>query len=234
MRNAGRALVSRRRLIRNGLLMAASSACGPWAFGRATDRGDHPGSGSAIASWRIGNGLIARTVTFHAGSGLFTEQLSDLSTHVDFILPGKIRANLAQEFSFLCNGQICAGNNASFNLVDGSETALANGKSLAVNLRHKTLALEVSVVYCVYEGHAAIRKHLVLRNTGTTALHLSHLDIESIAVTLGPENETTLLTQYGTIPREIFYPGALKMPACCWPMAAPAPAWPFSARSPDI
>ena len=38
-------------------------------------------------------------------------------------------------------------------------------------------------------------------------LHLSHLNIESIAPSVGPENETTLNTQYGAIPREIFYTG---------------------------
>lgn len=88
-----------------------------------------------------------------------------------------------------------------------SESELANGKSLTVRLRHRSLALEVSAIYSVYNGHAAIRKHLVLHNTGTAQLIVSHLSIEVIDVTLGPEDETTLLTQYGTIPREIFYTG---------------------------
>jgi alpha-galactosidase len=91
--------------------------------------------------------------------------------------------------------------------LSASEAALQNGKSLAIRLRHKNLALEVSVVYSVYNSHPAIRKHLLLRNTGTAPLRLSHLNIESIGVSVGPENETTLLTQYGTIPREIFYTG---------------------------
>ena len=59
----------------------------------------------------------------------------------------------------------------------------------------------------LYGHHPAIRKHLVLRNTGTDPLRISHLNIEAIGIALGPENETTLLTQYGTIPREIFYTG---------------------------
>jgi alpha-galactosidase len=74
-------------------------------------------------------------------------------------------------------------------------------------LRHKSLALDVSAIYIVYDHHAAIRKHLVLHNTGTAPLRVSHLAIEAVDVTFGPENETTLLTQYGTIPREIFYTG---------------------------
>jgi alpha-galactosidase len=63
------------------------------------------------------------------------------------------------------------------------------------------------VVYRVYDGHAASRKHLALRNTGKDTLHLSHMNVESLSIFLGPANETTLLTQYGTIPRETFYTG---------------------------
>ncbi len=80
-------------------------------------------------------------------------------------------------------------------------------KILTIPLRHRTLPLEVSVVYAVYADHPAIRKHLVIHNTGSAALHLSHLTIESLPLSLGPENEITLLTQYGAIPREIFYTG---------------------------
>jgi len=187
--------------------MATSCVCSPWAFGGTSGLRDNPGVDDAGETWTIGNDLIARTVTFQPKTGLFTEQLSDLSTHVDFILPEKIRMDMAQEFSFLCNGQICGGTNSDFDLLSAGEAALQNGKSLAIRLRHKNLALEVSVVYSVYNSHPAIRKHLLLRNTGTAPLHLSHLNIESIGVSVGPENETTLLTQYGTIPRETFYTG---------------------------
>jgi alpha-galactosidase len=207
MRNAEKTLVSRRRLIRNGLLMATSCVCRPWAFGETSDLRDNPGVDGAGETWTIGNDLVARTVTFQPKTGLSTERFSDLSTHVDFILPGEFRMDMAQEFSFLCNGQFCAGTSSDFDLLSASEAALQNGKSLAIRLRHKNLALEVSVVYSVYNSHPAIRKHLLLRNTGTAPLRLSHLNIESIGVSVGPENETTLLTQYGTIPREIFYTG---------------------------
>jgi alpha-galactosidase len=114
---------------------------------------------------------------------------------------------MAQEFSFQCNNQACAGASPDFGLLNFHETVLPNGRSLIIELRHKALALDVSVVYTVYNGHAAIRKHLVLRNTAGAALHLSHLNIESIGVSIGPESEVTLLTQYSTIPREIFYTG---------------------------
>ncbi len=80
-----------------------------------------------------------------------------------------------EEFSFRCNEKNCAGTNATFELVDPTRPALPNGKSLTIRLRHKQLPLEVSVVYSVYNGHPAIRKHLAFHNTGTSPLHLSHL-----------------------------------------------------------
>jgi alpha-galactosidase len=169
--------------------------------------GGSPNVDDSGKSWIIDNGLISRTVTFQPKVGLFTERLSDLSTRADYILPATIRMEMAPEFSFRCNDQACAGASPDFDLVRSHESALANARSLVIELRHKELAVEVSVVYTVYNGHAAIRKHLVLRNTGGTALHLSHLNIESIGVSIGPESEVTLLTQYGTIPREIFYTG---------------------------
>ncbi len=201
------ASVSRRRLIRNGLLMASSRAWAPWAFGEGTGAQQNPGAGSAYKTWTIGNGRIARTITFRPETGLTTERFSDLATHVDFILPDYIRSDMAQEFSFVCNGRRCAGADGSFELVAAGEAALARGKSLTVRLRHRELPLEVSVVYSVYDGHPATRKHLVLRNTGASVLHISHLNIEAIGLALGPADEITLLTQYGTIPRETFYTG---------------------------
>ncbi len=207
MKRAEKNLASRRRLIRNGLLMTTGCACSWWTFGQTADGQENAGAVGAVESWRIGNDRIARTVAFHPRTGLFTEQLSDLSTHADFIPPGKLRMDMAQEFSFVCNGRVSTGTNAAFDLLSAGTAALANGESLAVRLRHKSLALEVTVIYSVYNGHPAIRKHLVLRNTGTAALHFSHLNIEAIGVSVGPEDETTLLAQYGTIPREIFYTG---------------------------
>jgi alpha-galactosidase len=70
-----------------------------------------------------------------------------------------------------------------------------------------TFPLEVSVLYRVYDGHPAIRKWLVLRNTGFVALHLSHMNIEAIAPLVGPSDETLLNAQYGATPRETFYTG---------------------------
>ena len=162
---------------------------------------------AAPQRWTIGNDEIRRTITFSETAGLSTEQLSDLKTHADYILPGKPRYNMAAEFSFECNEHAYRGAGSQFALVNAAESRLPNGKSLAIRLRSKELPLEVSVIYNVYDGHPAIRKQLVLRNTGSAPLHFSHLNMEAIAPSVGLENETTLNAQYGAVPREIFYTG---------------------------
>jgi alpha-galactosidase len=194
-------------LIRAGLLAATGSACGRWTFARMRARDQRGIAEDRVQSWTIDNGIVSRTMRFEPGAGLVTEQFSDRSIDAAFVVPATTEGSTGQEFCFLCNGRQCAGNSPEFELVDAAQAAFGNGKSLTIRLRHKSLGLEVSVVYRVYSGHPAVRKHLVLRNTGTESLRISHLNIESIAITLGPENQTTLLTQYGTIPREIFYTG---------------------------
>ena len=167
-----------------------------------------PGVPRAVAqSWTIGNGEVQRTLTFSQSDGLTTQQVSDLKTKTDYILPSKPRYNVPLEFSFQCDGQSYSGAGTQFKLVSASEDTTAQGKSLTIRLQAKDIPLEVSVVYSVYDGHPAIRKYLLFRNAGSTTLRLSHLNIESIAPSLGPQNETTLNTQYGAIPREIFYTG---------------------------
>jgi len=155
-------------------------------------------------SWTIGNTQIERKITFDPASGLFTARLADLSTHYDFITAEK---KTAAEFSFTCNGETLTPASSAFQLLRADESTLADGKSLTIHLRSKAFPLEVSVVYRVYAGHPAIRKWLVLRNTGSATLHLSHMNIEAIAPSVGPSNETVLNAQYGTIPRETFYTG---------------------------
>ena len=205
MTNSARALVNRRDFVRSGLLIASACACAPRVFGETLHGQARPGVADQTNSWTIGNERIKRTIAYHPKTGLFTEQFSGLSTHADFVLSGKTR--IGQEFSFLCNGHSCAGANPMFDLLRADHAALPNGNSLTIRLLHKELPLEVSVVYSVYDGHPAIRKHLVLRNTGDSPLHISHLNIEALGLALGPANETTLLTQYGTVPRETFYTG---------------------------
>jgi len=157
-------------------------------------------------TWTIGNGEVERTLVF-SPAGLITERFSDLKTHTDFIKPEGLKAELAPEFSFQCNGHTYSGHGSDFDFVSADEAVLPNGKSLTIRLRGKQLSLDISLIYSVYDGQPAIRKRLVFRNTGSVPLHLSHLDIEAIAPSVGPENETVLNAQYGAIPREIFYTG---------------------------
>lgn len=194
------------------MLMASGYAFAPALVGQALGTGD-AGSGEGAQSWTIGNELIKRVLTYQptTGSshyaGLYTSQFSGLATNADFISSQNLHQGFAQEFVFRCNEQICTGTNATLNFVSADEKAFPNGRSLTIRLRYVQLPLEVDVVYSVYTGHPVIRKHLVFRNTGATALHLSHLNIEALGIALGPASQITLLTQYGAVPREIFYTG---------------------------
>lgn len=132
-------------------------------------------SSALSQSWTIGNDQIERQITFDPASGLVTNRLADLTTHTDFILPGKPGRTSAPEFSFTCNGQTLTGASSTFQLLRADESALPDGKSLTVRLRSTNFPLEVSVIFSVYSGHPAIRKWLVLRNAGSAALHLSHI-----------------------------------------------------------
>ena len=124
-------------------------------------------SGALCQSWTIGNDRIERSISFDSSSGLLTQRLTDLTTHKEFISSDKPARKPALEFSLLCNGETLTG--ASFQLVKAEQSTLPDGKSLTIHLRSKTLPLEVSVVYRVYDGHPAIRKWLLLRNTGNAA-----------------------------------------------------------------
>jgi alpha-galactosidase len=201
-KNPDRALVSRRVVIQNGLLLAAGCAAA-----RSILADDETAAAGERRSWTIGNGVVSRTIAYEPSLGLWTDRLTDLETRADYIEPGRIRKGLAEEFFFQCNGNRCAGSGPDFLFLNADEETIANAKSLTIRLRHRSVDLEVSVVYRVNDGHAAIRKHLIFRNTGPSALRLSHLAMEAIGIAIGPENEITLLTQYGTIPREIFYTG---------------------------
>lgn len=201
-KNAEGAFVSRRAVIQNGLLLAAGCAAAPSLLAD-----DETAATGAKRSWTIGNSIVSRTLAFQPGLGLWTERLADLETRTDYIEPGKIRKGMAEEFSFQCNGDRCTGSSPDFVCLNAAEETVANARSLTIRLRHRSVPFEVSVVYRVYDGHAAIRKHLVFTNKGPAALRLSHLAMEAIGISIGAEDEITLLTQYGTIPREIFYTG---------------------------
>ena len=190
--------LDRRQFLQQSALIAAASSFTPTILSQ-TQNDEH--------RWTIANRAIRRVISFAPSRGLVTAQLSAFEPEIEFV--ASTPAGFASEFSFRCNGEACSGTGTDFQLASEPrvETGARDSRLLTVPLRHRSLALEISVVYVVYGEHPAIRKHLVLRNTGTPHLHLSHLAVESIAVALGPESEITLLTQYGAVPREIFYTG---------------------------
>ena len=148
-----------------------------------------------------------RTLNFEPSAGLYTQQLSDLTTHTDLISIAKTHSSIAAEFSFQCEGKTYRGASSAFKLIGGTQDALPNGKSLAIKLRGTDIPIEITVTYAVYDGHPAIRKWLTLRNVGSTTLHISHLEVEAISPSAGPANEVILSAQYGAVPRETFYTG---------------------------
>src|SRR5664279_1642723 len=135
---------SRRRLIRDGALVAVAGSIRPASLLDAADRN---ASDPALQRWSITNGQIERAISFSPRTGLFTSRLSDLTTRQDFIVPEKIRIDMAAEFSFQCNDRKYEGNSGAFELLGADERATAKGKSLTIRLHLKEIPLEVSVVY---------------------------------------------------------------------------------------
>jgi len=193
---------TRRAVLQAGVVAASATALAPRLFSEAMG-----GLNSEAKSWTLSNGLVERTVAFDPGGGLSTRKITHLGAHFDLVNEVASRENMGQEFSFECNGKHCAGASGDFELVSGDSAETPGGRSLTARLRHKALPLEVTVVYRVYAGHAALRKHLIVRNTGRDPLRLSHMAIEALVVSTGPASETTLLAEYGALPRETFYTG---------------------------
>ena len=158
-------------------------------------------------SWTIGNSAVERRLSFDPSAGLITTSIFDRGTQTEFVPPSATLREPVHEFSFLCNGVSVTGAGAGFAFLKADQVTEPDGKSLKLQLRSKQPGLDVAVVYRVYTDQPAIRKWLILRNTGATPLHLSHMDIESIAPSVGPANETVLDAGYGAAPRETFYTG---------------------------
>lgn len=189
--------VTRRELLHVGAALTAGIACGQSLLAE----------GARQSSWSIANSLIRRVLAYTPGVGLYTAQIADLAMKRDLLDAGFDPRTAPAEFSFACDGQECRSNGGAFQFVGTSEDSAAGCHTRVLRLRHAGLPLEVSAVYRVYEGNAACRKHLILKNTGTAPLKITHLHIDDLAFSLGPENEMTLSAQYGAAPREIFYTG---------------------------
>lgn len=200
--------ISRRRLILDATTLVSGGLLLP---GVLTEAAGAQKSSSELQRWTIASDQIERVMSYSPTQGLLTETLRDKVTGVNFVDLGKLGKGSSRrgrtEFSFQCEGQACHGAGADFSLLGVDHGTLPNGTSLNIHLRHKVLPLDVSVVYRVYEGHPAVRKSLEITNTGEAAFRLTHMTIEALALSMGPEYETLLDAQYGTQPREIFYTG---------------------------
>jgi len=183
--------VSRRDILRSGAALVAGIACERSLHGEAHADFSEPKD----ESWAVENDLIRRDVGFRPGVGLYTTQLSDKSAKIELSLPARDVAKARPEFSFNCDGKSCASNDGSFDLLAASPTSTGTRSSLSVRMKHKNIPLEVTALYSIYTGHAASRKSLLLKNTGSAPLKITHLSVEALEFALGPENEMTLWAQ---------------------------------------
>lgn len=99
MESSDRSRITRRRLVQDGLILTSGIASGTLLAGRAEAQADTPDAVHA-QRWTIGNEQIERVVVFTPGVGLYTEELTDKTTGATFIVPGKLRKDMAIEFSF--------------------------------------------------------------------------------------------------------------------------------------
>ena len=219
---------TRRNVLRSGTVLAAGALYGRSLSGKM--HGEFPQSHDQ--SWTLENDLIRRQVGFRPGLGLYTAQLSGKATQTDLLLPDRDIAKARPEFSFNCDGKSCASNSGDFELIEANPAGTANGNSLSVRLTHKGIALEIAAVYAIFTGHPACRKTLVLKNTGTATLRITHLAIETLELALGPENEITLLHSIRRGPREIFYTGRSEDAGIMVAKARQATASPSSTKCP--
>lgn len=157
--------------------------------------------------WTVGNALVRREVAYAEAAGLYTARLSDLATGTELLATAADPRRAPAEFSFVSEGEEVRSNGGGFRIMGSDETTTGAARTRTVRLQHTKLPLEVSAIYSAYDGHAAARKRLVLKNTGSAPLKITHLAIDTLELALGPENELTLLAQYGAVPREIFYTG---------------------------
>jgi alpha-galactosidase len=198
MENSKRTLLSRRQVMQNGMALAAVGFAMPALAQTELTAGRR---------WTIGNALVSRTMVSRPGAAFYTERFTDLATGAPLIAPDTLRMQMASEFSFNCNGLSYSGTTSPFEVVNVQQAKTEDGDLLTAHLLLRAIGLEVEVIYRSYDGQPAIRKHLVLRNTGKQPLQFTHLRIEALGLALGPENETILNAQYGAVPREIFYTG---------------------------
>ncbi len=160
-------------------------------------------------SWTIGNTLVEREVRFDPKLGLYTSSWQHKVTGTDFLASAGKRRNYGNEFSVWVDGDSLIGANGSaWEFLEATHQELGpSGKSLAIRLRGKTKAIEVTASYAVYDAHPVVQKWIAITNRGTTPVTLSRLSFESLPIRPGPPEVLQASGFYGAQPREVFLTG---------------------------
>lgn len=175
-------------------------------------------------SWKIGNGLVERSLFFAPMHGLYTEHWEHKLTGTNFLVPMPKEEEWRKEQQWRVEFEFYSGNDqmmgatpgpsAHFDLI-GSETSeiIPSGKCLEIKLKAKNKPIEVSVFYAVYGGHPVVRKWISVTNNGHEPVLLNRLSFEKLDLIAAPPSEQLIWGYYGVHPREIFYTGRVEEPA---------------------
>jgi alpha-galactosidase len=166
-------------------------------------------------SWRIGNGLVERTLEFSPARGLYTETFRNKLSGTDFLMKDESGNHPGAEFTFQADSEsfsgATGGQSAHFTLAGShAEDLDPSGKVLEILLKGREKPLDVSVFYGVYAGHPVVRKWLSIRNSGSDTIRLSHLVFEALNLMSGQPDEEILRAFYGVHPRETFFTGRVE------------------------
>jgi alpha-galactosidase len=176
-------------------------------------------------TWQLGNSLVEREIRFAPNHGLYTENWVHKVTGTDFLrekLPAeakwKTESMWRVEFEFYAGKDrlqgATPGPEADFEFVDSEIRDIApSGKLLAVHLRAKKKAIEVTSYYAVYTGHPVIRKWIAITNRGDQEVVLNQLVFELQDLQAAPPSEQLQRYYYGNFPREVFFAGRIDDPA---------------------
>ena len=199
----------------NSFSIKLSAAQGEPSYIRKSDDG---------TSWKIGNGLVERTLLYAPMHGLYTERWEHKLTGTNFLVPMPKDEEWRKEQQWRVEFEFYSGNDqlmgatpgpaAHFDLI-GSETSeiIPGGKLLEIKLRAKNKPIEVSVFYVVYAGHPVVRKWISVTNRGKESVLLNRLSFEKLDLVVAPPSEQLIWGYYGVHPREIFFTGRVEEPA---------------------
>jgi len=175
-------------------------------------------------TWKIGNGLVERSLLYAPMHGLYTERWEHKLTGTNFLVPMPNDEEWRKEQQWRVEFEFYSGNEqlmgaapgpaAHFDLVGSDISEItSSGKQLEIRLRAKNKPIEVSVFYAVYASHPVVRKWISVTNNGNESLLLNRLSFEKLDLIAAPPSEQLIWGYYGVHPREVFYTGRVEEPA---------------------